>query len=164
MTFFEVSINIVAAFLAALLALWFVALRKSRQRTFHDYASDDASTVLLFEGDALADATSSGESLLEGVVGDTDWARLERVLEGRFPGFPEASDSAVDEPVMVLDAKALDDTSQLRIEKFGQRWRVELIEPDLNRERSPSSQNLARTGHAQTSNGRRSQPGLEDKP
>jgi PAS domain-containing protein len=144
MTFFEVSINIVAAFLAALLALWFVALRKSRQRTFHDYASDDASTVLLFEGDALADATSSGESLLEGVVGDTDWARLERVLEGRFPGFPEASDSVVDEPVMVLDAKALDDTSQLRIEKFGQRWRVELIEPDLNREHSPAYAHQAR--------------------
>jgi PAS domain-containing protein len=144
MTLFEVSIDIVAAFLAALLALWFVAVRHTGQTRHPENPVDEASTVLLFDGDALADATSSGASLLDGVDGETDWVRLEKVLEGRYPGFPEAAEALLDEPFTVLDAGAVDDSSQLRIEQFGRRWRVELIEPSIHNERTPAYVHQAR--------------------
>jgi len=144
MTLFEVSVDIIAAFFAALLALWFVAIRQTRQAHHRENPIDETATVLLFDGDALADATSSGASLLDGIDGETDWVRLEKVLEGRYPGFPEAADALADEPFTILDAGAADDSSQLRIEQFGQRWRVELIEPSIHDERSPAYIHQAR--------------------
>lgn len=144
MTLFEVSIDIIAAFLAALLALWFVAIRTTGRTNHREGPIDEASTVLLFDGDTLADATSSGASLLDGIDGESDWMRLEKVLEGRYPGFAEAATALQDKPFTLLDAEAADDSSKLRIEQFGQRWRVELIDPSVHSEHSPAYVHEAR--------------------
>jgi PAS domain-containing protein len=98
--------------------------------------------AFLFDDTRLLHATPLAQTLIHDAQGASDWAKFRNILSNRFPLIPSHLDrSGVSQ--FEIEASDPNDSAVLRIERMGQKTRVELIETDTDVLRDPS--NVARS-------------------
>ncbi len=86
--FFQISALAVLSFFAALAALRFAARtpRPAEAATGIFHPEEDDTAIFMFDEDFLVNATEAAERImLAAAEGETDWQRLQKVIEPRFP-------------------------------------------------------------------------------
>lgn len=125
------AIAFVSAF-GALLLVAAIDLRGRANRRSILTQSDDT-TVFLFDGDGMIDATPQARHFLSAAPpGENEWRRLLSLLTPRFPGIDAALDTLPD--VGILIRAAADGTTNLRAELRGNLVRLTLVDPDASGE------------------------------
>lgn len=132
-----------ACITTGLFAVWWIdraAVQKELPRE-NAPPKDDLTIAFLFDGDALLDATKAAQEMVDGVEGDTDWQRLVKLLQPRFPDLPQDIETLIPNTIRTIAAVDTNDSAALNMELRDGKVRIVLRDEQSHNQGVPERHN-----------------------